>query len=111
MGLPIVRAANHVWEHQLATTRDLQLPRVISFFFIGLDYQAEHHLFPRIPHQHLPRAAHVTRVWCERNGVTHHSEPYLTALAKAERFMRDAWSKHAVASDEDPATDEPVAAI
>jgi delta8-fatty-acid desaturase len=111
MGLPIVRTANHDWEHQLATTRDLQLPRAISFFFIGLDYQAEHHLFPRIPHQRLPMAAQITRAWCERNGVTHHSEPYLTALAKAERFMRDAWSKHAVASDEDAAADEPVAAV
>jgi fatty acid desaturase len=111
MGLPIVRTANHDWEHQLATTRDLQLPRAISFFFIGLDYQAEHHLFPRIPHQRLPMAAQITRAWCERNAVMHHSEPYLTALAKAERFMRDAWSKHAVASDEDAAADEPVAAI
>jgi fatty acid desaturase len=96
MGLPIVRTANHDWEHQLATTRDLQLPRVLSFFFIGLDYQAEHHLFPRIPHPNLPRAAEITRAFCQRHGLTHHSVPYLRALASAERFMRDAWSKDAV---------------
>jgi fatty acid desaturase len=100
MGLPIMRTPNHDWEHQLATTRDLELPRVISFFFIGLDYQAEHHLFPRIPHPNLPKAARITRAWCQKNGVVHHSEPYLVALAKAERFMRDAWSKHAVEPDE-----------
>jgi fatty acid desaturase len=97
MGLPIVGEANHDWQHQLATTRDLQLPRAISFFFIGLDYQVEHHLFPRIPHQKLPLAARVTRDWCHRHGVAHHREPYLVALRSAERFIRNAWAIEAVA--------------
>ena len=99
MGLPIVGEANHDWQHQLATTRDLELPRAISFFFIGLDYQVEHHLFPRIPHQNLPLAARITQAWCARHGVTHRSEPYLAALRSAERFMRDAWAQQAVALD------------
>jgi hypothetical protein len=29
--------------------------------------------------------------------VTHQRAPYLTALVSAERFMKDAWSKEAVA--------------
>jgi len=96
MGLPIIGTPNHDWQHQLETTRDLELPRVISFFFIGLDYQVEHHLFPRISHHNLPRAAHITRAWCQRNGVTHQREPYLVALVSARRFMSDAWSKEAI---------------
>ena len=99
MGLPIIATPNHEWQHQLATTRDLELPRAISFFFIGLDYQVEHHLFPRIPHGHLPLAARITQAWCERHGITYHREPYLDALVSARRFMRDAWSKDAVASE------------
>jgi fatty acid desaturase len=99
MGLPIIGESNHEWEHQLATTRNLEMPRAVSYFFIGLDYQVEHHLFPRIPHQKLAQASRITRAWCERHGLRHQSEPYLTALASAERFMRDAWSKHAVAPD------------
>ncbi|MGE5182493.1 MAG: fatty acid desaturase family protein [Acidobacteriota bacterium] len=98
MGLPIVSSPNHEWQHQLATTRDLQLPRAISFFFIGLDYQVEHHLFPRIPHHHLPRAARITREWCARHDVRHQTMPYLEALASAEHFVRDAWSKDAVSA-------------
>ena len=69
MGMPIVGKANHEWEHQLATTRDLALPRLISFFFIGLDYQVEHHLFPRIPHHHLPLAARITLVRTRRTAT------------------------------------------
>ena len=96
MGLPIVGEPNHEWQHQLETTRDLELPRAISFFFIGLDYQVEHHLFPRIPHGNLPLAARITREWCERHGIVHRRDPYLTALRGAERFMRNAWAIEAV---------------
>ena len=100
MGMPIVATPNHDWEHQLVTTRNLQLPRIVSFFFIGLDYQVEHHLFPRIPHASLPLAARITRAWCEKNGLVYTTEPYLKALASAERFMRDAWAKDAVMPDD-----------
>ncbi len=95
MGLPIVNGQNHDWVHQLETTRNLELPRPISFFFIGLDYQVEHHLYPKIPHANLPRAAAITAAWCRRHGVIYLSEPYLTALASSVRFMSDAWSREA----------------
>jgi len=95
IGLPIVREQNRDWLHQLETTRNLELPRVISYFFIGLDHQVEHHLFPKIPHRNLPRAAAITKAWCARRGLEHRTEPYLTALADAARFMADAWSREA----------------
>ena len=56
IGLPIIVDQNCDWEHQLETTRNLALPRWLSWFFVGLDYQVEHHLFPKIAHQELPRA-------------------------------------------------------
>ncbi len=95
MGLPIMAEQHHDWLHQLETTRNLELPGVISYFFIGLDYQVEHHLFPKIPHQNLPRAAAITRDWCKRNGVVHLSVPYLHALVDAARFMADGWERDA----------------
>jgi fatty acid desaturase len=95
MGLPVFTRPPHDWRHQVAATRDLRLPRAVSFFFIGLDYQVEHHLFPKIPHQNLPRAARITRAWCQERGVDHQSEPYLSALASSARFMANAWQRDA----------------
>jgi fatty acid desaturase len=95
IGLPIVTEQNNDWIHQLETTRNLQLPRLISFFFIGLDHQVEHHLFPKIPHQNLPRAAKITEAFCKRHGITYMSVPYLYALADAARFMADGWKHEA----------------
>jgi len=95
MSLPITDGQNHDWVHQLETTRNLQLPKVVSFFFIGLDYQVEHHLFPKIPHQNLPRAAEITRAWCEKNGLKHLTAPYPVALVDSAKFMAEAWQLHA----------------
>jgi len=99
IGLPITDGQHHDWLHQLETTRNLELPRPISFFFIGLDHQVEHHLFPKIPHQSLPRAAAITRAWCARHGVPYQSVPYLYALGDAARFMAYAWRRPAVSPD------------
>jgi fatty acid desaturase len=99
MGLPIVTEQNHDWIHQLETTRNLELPRAVSFFFIGLDYQVEHHLFPKIPHANLPRAARITADWCKKHGVVYKSEPYLDALADAARFMAKGWGERAVSPE------------
>jgi len=99
MGLPIVTEQNKDWVHQLETTRNLEMPRVLGFFFIGLHYQVEHHLFPKIPHPNLPRAAEITRDWCARHGVVYHSMPYLAALADASQFIHTAFDRDAIAPD------------
>ena len=96
MGLPVVKEQNNDWVHQLETTRNLQLPRVISFFFIGLDYQVEHHIFPKIPHQNLPKASEITAAWCKRQGLPHHSVPYLYGLTDAAKDMARAYAREAV---------------
>jgi fatty acid desaturase len=95
IGLPIVTGQHHDWLHQVETTRNLELPRFISFFFIGLDYQVEHHIFPKIPHQNLPLAAKITADWCARHNVPYKSVPYLHALVDSARFIRDAWARDA----------------
>jgi fatty acid desaturase len=89
IGLPILAEQRHDWLHQLETTRNLELPRIVSIFFIGLDYQVEHHLFPKIPHQK------ITKAWCARHGICYLSVPYLYALCDAARFIGDAWARDA----------------
>jgi fatty acid desaturase len=95
IGLPIVGEQKHDWIHQLETTRNLGLPRVVSFFFIGLDYQVEHHLFPKIAHHQLPRASAIARAWCQRHGLPHATMPYGVALADAASFISLAWTRPA----------------
>jgi fatty acid desaturase len=94
MGLPIVtKVANKAapWRHQLETTRNLVLPRWLSWFFVGLDFQVEHHLFPRMPHQHLAPASSIVRRWCARVGAPYQEIGYGAAVIDVTRFMGAAW--------------------
>ena len=99
MGLPVVVEQNKDWVHQLETTRNLEMPSVVSCFFIGLDHQVEHHLFPKIPHANLPLAARITSAWCDRHRVVYHSVPYIDALADSVQFMATAWNRDAQMPD------------
>jgi fatty acid desaturase len=92
MGMPIVATKPaDGWIHQLEATRNLILPRWASYFFVGLDYQVEHHIFPRIPHRHLPRASDILRDWCSREGIPHHTATYGHALADFDQLLRSGW--------------------
>ncbi len=91
VGMPLVTETRDTWRLQLETTRDLQLPRWLSFFFIGLDYQVEHHLFPRMPHQNLRKAAKITRDWAARHNVPHHDLSYWESIKDVTRHMGKCW--------------------
>lgn len=92
MGLPIRHDHACGYTLQFETTRNLIMPRWLSFFFIGLDHQIEHHMFPKIPHANLPRAAAIVRPWAERLGLPYHRIPYLSAVAAVQRYAASAWN-------------------
>ena len=92
IGMPVVSSADDIWRLQFETTRNLRLPRWLSYFFIGLDYQIEHHLFPKMPHQNLPKAASITKDWAEKNGLPYHEIGYWDALVDVTRHMDRCWS-------------------
>jgi fatty acid desaturase/RNA polymerase-interacting CarD/CdnL/TRCF family regulator len=92
MGLPLASADERGgWHQQLAGTRNLKMPRWLSFFFVGLDFQVEHHLFPRIPHQNLARASRIVGPWCARVGAPYHSLDYGSSLRQVTRHVRLSW--------------------
>ena len=99
LGLPIVEGQNNDWLHQLETTRNLSTGW-LSWFFVGLDYQIEHHLFPKIAHQNMKRAAVIVEAWCARLGVPYRRIGYREALRSVTRYIADAWHTDAVDKDE-----------
>ena len=43
--------------------------RLLGFFHGGLNYQIEHHLFPRISHVHYYKMKPVIQEWCKKHNV------------------------------------------
>ncbi|MEO9175140.1 MAG: acyl-CoA desaturase [Gaiellales bacterium] len=70
---------SRVWAvHQIESTVDF-CPRnpVLTWMLGGLNYQIEHHLFPRLPHTLYPKIAHVVRARAEQHGVRYTVQPTL----------------------------------
>jgi linoleoyl-CoA desaturase len=56
-------------EVQIEATRNVRLPRWLSWYVGGLDHQIEHHLFPRYPHTVYRRVAPVVERYCAMNAL------------------------------------------
>jgi linoleoyl-CoA desaturase len=70
---------SRVWAvHQIESTVDF-CPRnpVLTWMLGGLNYQIEHHLFPRLPHTLYPQIAGIVRDRAERHGVRYTCQPSL----------------------------------
>ena len=93
MGMPIQAAQGDEWLAQLQTTRNLKMGPLLSFFFVGLDYQVEHHLFPGISHFHLPEAARRTKAWAQRHGLPYHEIGYWAGVADVTDYLGRAWQE------------------
>ena len=76
--------------HQLQTTVDFARGnRVLGWLIGGLNFQVEHHLFPRISHVHYPLVARVVEDACREFGVTYREHRTFGAgIASHYRLLR-----------------------
>jgi linoleoyl-CoA desaturase len=76
--------------HQIKTTSNFA-PRnqILSWFAGGLNYQVEHHLFPRISHIHYPAISKIVKAKCAEYKLPYHSiKTMRAAIASHFRMMK-----------------------
>jgi linoleoyl-CoA desaturase len=76
--------------HQVETTVDYaRANRLLSWFVGGLNFQIEHHLFPRICHVHYAALAPLVEQTCREFGVNYQAnETFRSAIASHFRWLR-----------------------
>ncbi len=76
---------------QVQTTADFARGnRLLSWFVGGLNFQIEHHLFPRICHVHYPKIARIVEKMCKRYGIHYHAFPNVwSAIQSHYRWLRE----------------------
>lgn len=76
--------------HQVVTTADFAPGnKIISWFTGGLNFQVEHHLFPRISHVHYPAIRKIVQDTCKRFSVQYNCYPSLSsALLSHLRLLK-----------------------
>jgi fatty acid desaturase len=57
---------------QVLTSRNVVAHPITDFWYGGLNYQIEHHLFPRLPRNKLREAQPIIRVFCREHSIAYH---------------------------------------
>jgi len=76
--------------HQVKTTSNFSPnSRIISWLVGGLNYQVEHHLFPRVSHVHYPALSKIVKEQCEAFNLPYNCIPsFHKAVASHFRLIR-----------------------
>jgi len=71
----------NAWDiHQVETTVDFARKSwLVSWLLGGLNFQIEHHLFPRICHVHYPALSKIVEETCREFGLRYHAHKTLLA--------------------------------
>lgn len=79
----------HAWLiHEMHTTANFAADnKLLSWYIGGLNYQIEHHLFPRTCSIHYPAIAPIVRETAREHGVPYHYNPTLRAAIKSHQRM------------------------
>ena len=56
-------------QKMLRTTMDVDCPEWLDFFHGGLQFQAIHHLYPRIPRHNLRKTQRLVQQFCKETGI------------------------------------------
>jgi linoleoyl-CoA desaturase len=77
-------------EHQIATTANFAPGnRLVTWYVAGLNFQIEHHLFPRISHIHYPAISRIVQELCAESGIGYLSHGTLrSAMSAHVRYMK-----------------------
>lgn len=81
--------------HEINTTANFAPKnKIISWFVGGLNFQVEHHLFPRVSHVHYPALSKIVQKECARFNLPYHCYPTMTeAVYSHIRVMKQLGKK------------------
>jgi fatty acid desaturase len=74
-GMPLTDDATRMdfLREQVLTSRNINGHPLLDFWYGGLNYQVEHHLFPTMPRNNLAKAQVMVEQFCSERGIAYHS--------------------------------------
>ncbi|KAH7313486.1 fatty acid desaturase-domain-containing protein [Stachybotrys elegans] len=76
-------------QRQLRTTMDVDCPAWLDFIHGGLQFQAIHHLFPRVPRHNLRRVQSMVREFCDDTGIPYSILGFVRGNKKVIKRLQD----------------------
>jgi fatty acid desaturase len=92
IGMPLMHDKSRLtWLHrEVVTSRNLKTTRLTSFWWGGVDYHIEHHLFTSIPRCRLRQAQKIIKSFCEARSIPYHQVGVLQSFKEIIGFLYQA---------------------
>lgn len=99
-GMALIREDTRMdfFREQVLTARNVRSHPLTDFWYGGLNYQIEHHLFPTMPRKHLAAARPIVEAFCAERGVAYHTTSLAEAYMEGFRHLQRTGRGEAVAA-------------
>ena len=72
---------------QVTSSRNLKGNSLVDFWYVGLNFQIEHHLFPSMPRNKLREARIVVREFCMARSISYYKTGVLQSIKDILQFL------------------------
>ncbi len=74
---------------QVLTSRNVTAHPITDFWYGGLNYQIEHHLFPRLPRNKLREAQPIVKDFCRDHSIAYHEASVLRSYREILQHLHE----------------------
>ena len=75
------------FQRQVLTARNVKAHPFTDFWYGGLNYQIEHHLFPNMPRNNLKEAQKVVKDFCKEHSIPYHETGIAQSVKEILQFL------------------------
>ena len=72
---------------QVLTSRNVKSGFINDFLYGGLNYQIEHHLFPRMSRNQLKKAQEIVKPFCQAHSISYHETSVLQSQREILQYL------------------------
>ena len=89
-GMPILEKEEQMdfLSRQVLTARNIKGNPLLDFWYGGLNYQIEHHLFPKMPRNKLKEARLVVKSFCQKHSIAYCEMNFSETYRDIHRYFR-----------------------
>lgn len=88
-GMPIFeKEIPSIFLQQIITSRNLRSNPLVDFWYGGLNYQIEHHLFPTMPRKNLKKTRIFVKEFCEKYDIKYHETGVIQSFAEILKGLK-----------------------
>lgn len=90
-GMPILKKGSRVdfLRRQVLTSRNVHRGFLNDFWYGGLNYQVEHHLFPSMPRNNLKKAQKIVTAYCQEHSIAYYETSMLQSFREILHFLQE----------------------